>query len=490
MLKIFLGIGTPQILALLVNFARTKIAAILVGPEGIGVISIIDQTIQFVANLCTLNFSRSTVKFLSKAHSEGGDAFRDGYAVVLKLLLVLGTVGALVTTSLVLFRIDLLPAIIAPYQTMLLVGLLGIPGMALVSFFPNALAAAQHSVGSARLTVLTGIVVALASTFGLLAGGILGFYVATVLIVSVWAIVVVEYLRRMMGLSITQCAVGIAAGFRRLGNVVSFGILFYAAAFTYQGAFLVTRYSALENLGEAGAGLLHAGMSVALLMNMVLMPFNELFFTPRVNRVGVKEEKFQVAVEFQMQLTMIVTICSLPALLFPQLVLDLAFSTKFLGAAQYMFVFMLWQSFALFAGVYQALLIGLDDLISYTAITCSGNILAACSAVVLVPQYGVIGAAAGLVIASALVSLATFLRLKFSHGFALPGNLVFLMGYSLLVTLVLGSIFRHYDAWHYTTLLAKAAVALVAVIGLFLFLNRKDKLALVRFSQKVRSSSW
>ena len=490
MLKILLGIGTPQILAVLVNFARTKIAAVLVGPEGIGVISIIDQTIQFVANLCTLNFSRSTVKFLSKAHSEGGDAFRDGYAVVLKLLLVLGTVGALVTTSLVLFRIDLLPAIIAPYQTMLLVGLLGIPGMALVSFFPNALAAAQHSVGSARLTVLTGIVVALASTFGLLAGGILGFYVATVLIVSVWAIVVVEYLRRMMGLSITQCAVGIAAGFRRLGNVVSFSILFYAAAFTYQGAFLVTRYSVLENLGEAGAGLLHAGMSVALLMNMVLMPFNELFFTPRVNRVGLKEEKFQVAVEFQMQLTMIVTICSLPALLFPQLVLDLAFSTKFLGAAQYMFVFMLWQSFAILAGVYQSLLIGLDDMISYTAITCSGNILAACSAVVLVPHYGVIGAAAGFVIASALVSLGTFLRLKISHGFVLPGNLVFLMGYSLLVTLVLGSIFRHYHAWHYTTLLAKAAVALVAVIGLFLFLNRKDKLALVRFSQKVRSSSW
>ena len=152
MLKILLGIGAPQALAVLVNFARTKVAAVLVGPEGIGVISIIDQTIQFVANLCTLNFSRSTVKFLSKAHSEGGDAFCDGYAVVLKALLVLGTVGALVTTSLVLFRIDLLPAVIAPYKILLLVGLLGIPGMALASFIPNALAAAQYSSGSARLT--------------------------------------------------------------------------------------------------------------------------------------------------------------------------------------------------------------------------------------------------------------------------------------------------------------------------------------------------
>ena len=101
-----------------------------------------------------------------------------------------------------------------------------------------------------------------------------------------------------------------------------------------------------------------------------------------------------------------------------------------------------------------------------------------------------IGAAVGFVIASSLVLLGTFVRLKLWHGFALPGNLVFLMGYSLLVTLVLGSIFLHYDAWYYTTLLAKAAAALVTVIGLLLFLNRNDKLALVSFFQEVRSGSW
>jgi len=49
-----------------------------------------------------------------------------------------------------------------------------------------------------------------------------------------------------------------------------------------------------------------------------------------------------------------------------------------------MFLFMLWQSFTMFAGIYQALLIGLDDMVSYTVLSCSGSILAACSAVVLV----------------------------------------------------------------------------------------------------------
>lgn len=490
MFGILLGIGGLQVLAVLVNIARTKILALWVGPEGVGIISSIDQTIQFVTHACTLSLPFAAVKFLSKAHSEGGDAFRDGYVVFLKVLVLLSTAGALVATSLVLFHIDLFPVQILPYKTLLVLGLLGIPATALAGLFPNVLAAAQHSTGSARLIVFTGIAMAVASTVGLLVGGITGLYVASVCTITVLAAVVVEYLRRELGLSIAECRVGIAAGFRRMGNVVSFSFLFYLGAITSTGALLVTRYSVLEHLGEAEAGFLQAGMAVALLMSAVLSPLNGLFFTPRVNRAGPKEEKFQVAVEFQKQMAMILTILSIPVILFPHVLLALAFSPKFLVAAQYMFVFMLWQSFTMFAGIYQALLIGLDDMVSYTALSCMGSILAACSAVVLVPQYGVIGAASGFVVASALVSLGTFVRLKLSHGFALPANLVFLMGYSLLVTLVLGSIFRHYDAWHYTTLLSKAAVALAALIGLFLFLNRKERLALVSFSQKVRLGTW
>jgi len=490
MFGILLGIGGLQVLAVLVNIARTKVLALWVGPEGIGIISTIDQTIQFVTHFCTLSLPFAAVKFLSRAHSEGSEAFRDGYVVFLKMLLLLSMAGAMVAIGLVLFRSDLLPKEILPYKTLLLLGLLGIPATALAGLFPNVLAAAQHSTGSARLTVFTGIAMAMASTSGLLIGGITGLYAVSVSTITVLAVVVVEYFRRELGLSIAQCRVGIIAGFRRMGNVVSFSFLFYLGAITSTGALLVTRYSVLENLGEAEAGFLQAGMAVALLMSAVLTPLNGLFFTPRVNRAGPKEEKFQVAVEFQKQMAMILTILSIPALLFPHVLLALAFSPKFLVAAQYMFVFMLWQSFTMFAGIYQALLIGLDDMVSYTVLSFLGNLLTACSVLILVPHYGVIGAAGGFVIGSALVSLGTFVRLKLMHGFALPRNVVFLMVYSLLLTLVLGSVFRSYDAWHYSTLLSKCAVALVAVMGLFVFLSKKDRLDLVGFSQKVRAGTW
>ncbi|MEC4888445.1 MAG: oligosaccharide flippase family protein [Nitrospira sp.] len=490
MFGILLGIGGLQILGMLVNIARTKVLALWVGPEGIGIISSIDQTIQFVTHVCTLSLPFAAVKFLSKAHSEGGEAFRDGYVVFLKVLLFLSTVGALVAAGVVLFRADLFPAKIVPYQTLLVLGLLGIPATALAGLFPNVLAAAQQSTGSARLIVFTGIAMAVAGTLGLLAGGITGLYVASVCTITVLAVVVVEYLRRTLGLSIADCKVGIVAGFRRMGNVVSFSFLFYLGAIMSTGALLVTRYAVLETYGEAEAGFLQAGMAVALLMSAVLTPLNGLFFTPRVNRAGPKEEKFHVAVEFQKQMAMIVTVVSIPALLFPHVLLALAFSPKFLVAAQYMFLFMLWQTFTMYAGIYQALLIGLDDMVSFTTLSCLGSILAACSAVVLVPQYGVIGAASGFVAASALVTLGTFVRLKRWHGFVLPARLVWLMGYSLLVTVVLGGIFRQYDGWQYPMLLSKAAVALGALVGLFLFLSAKDRVALMSFSHKVRSGAW
>lgn len=490
MLRILVGIGALQILAVLVNFARTKVTALLVGPEGVGIISVIDQTVQFVAHTCALSLPFATVKFLSKAHSEGADAFREGYGVFFTLLLSSSVVGATAVAGMAFFRIDLFPTELIPYKTVLIVSCLGIPGTVLAGFFPNVLAAAQQSTGSARLTVIVGMAVALASTVGLAVGGVIGLYVGSVVAVTLAALAVIGHLRKVLGLSIGRSSSTLFERFRRLGNVMSFSALFYAGALTSTGSFLVARYVVLKDFGEAEAGFLQAGMAVALLMNVVLNPLNGLLLTPQVNRTSPKGDKFQTAVEFQKQLVMILTILALPMVLFPHLILLVAFSSQFLIVAEYVFLFVLWQAFANVAGVYQALLIGLDDMVAYTILTCLGNILAACAVVALVPYYGVVGAAMGFAGASALVSIGTFVRLRLSHGFTLPGHLVSLMAYSLLAMLAAGSLFRHAGEWDYTTVLSKIGVAVLAAMGLLLFLTRKEKLALSSFPQKVWSGTW
>lgn len=490
MIQILAGIGALQVLSVLVNFARTKITALLVGPEGVGVISVIDQTIQFVAHTCALSLPFATVKFLSKAHSEGEEAFRNGYAVFFKALLLLSSVGALAASSLALFQQNLFPKELLPYSLLLVIGFLGIPGTVLAGFFPNVIAAAQRSTGSARLTLFISMAVASASTIGLAMDGLTGWYLWNTLAITLIAILVIRYLRTVFALSITVSWSALSEEFGRLGKVASFSALFYVGALTSIGALWVARYVVFKHFGEAGAGFLQAGMAIALLMNVILNPLNGLFLTPQVNRTAPKEEKFLIVLEFQKQLAMILTVLALPMILFPHLILRVAFSSQFLAVAPYVFLFVLWQAFANFAGVYQALLIGLDDMVAYTILTCLGNILAACAMLVLVPHYGVLGAAIGFTATSAFLSCAAFVRLRLSHGFALPGSHTSLIGYSLLVMIAVGGLFRNAGDWDSITVLAKIGAMLLTALGLLLFLSQREKLALSAFSQKMRSGSW
>ncbi len=71
MLKAILSIGMIQAVAIVIQFVRSKVVAVTLGPAGVGVISTIDQTVQFVAFAAAFSIPLASVKFLSKAHSEG-----------------------------------------------------------------------------------------------------------------------------------------------------------------------------------------------------------------------------------------------------------------------------------------------------------------------------------------------------------------------------------------------------------------------------------
>jgi len=64
MLKIITTIGGIQVLAITITIVRSKIMAVLLGPEGIGVISIIDQVVQFVGYVCVFSLPLASLKFL------------------------------------------------------------------------------------------------------------------------------------------------------------------------------------------------------------------------------------------------------------------------------------------------------------------------------------------------------------------------------------------------------------------------------------------
>src|SRR5712691_10081341 len=118
--RLILGIGVLQIGVVLINMLRTKLVAVILGPQGVGVIGLVDQLVQIVLYVSTLSLPFAAVRFLSRAHSDGPGAFRESYTTSLRAVLLLTTGGFTIGGVVAWFRPDLLGPELAPYRAFLL----------------------------------------------------------------------------------------------------------------------------------------------------------------------------------------------------------------------------------------------------------------------------------------------------------------------------------------------------------------------------------
>jgi O-antigen/teichoic acid export membrane protein len=116
MFKIILTIGSIQALAVCVQFIKSKMVAVYLGPAGVGVVGTIDQFVQLIAYISSLSLPAASIKFLSKSHSEGQEAFKRSYAGFFKLLFLLSVAGAVLTAGTTLLKPDLLGEQVEKYK--------------------------------------------------------------------------------------------------------------------------------------------------------------------------------------------------------------------------------------------------------------------------------------------------------------------------------------------------------------------------------------
>src|SRR6266851_835345 len=175
MFRIIAGIGALQVAVTLINMLRSKVVAVLLGPEGVGVIGLLDQLVQLVLYVSTLSLPFAAVRFLSRAHSEGHEAFSQSFGSFLRALLILTTIGALVGGGIALIRPDILGQQLADYRTFLLPALVGVPAMALHGLFSNVLAAARRTRAAALMAMVIALTLSGATVIGILLDGVRGF---------------------------------------------------------------------------------------------------------------------------------------------------------------------------------------------------------------------------------------------------------------------------------------------------------------------------
>lgn len=473
MLKIITTIGCIQVLAILITVVRSKIMAILLGPEGIGVTSVIDQVVQFVGYLSVFSLPLASLKFLSKSHSEGFEVFKKSYSSFFMLVLILAVTATTIAIGLVIA--NLLGSDILKYKAVLIIALFAVPANVLGGFFSHVLAAAQKTTHSAMLSVVTVAALAISTYIGISLGGIQGLYLSNVSAIIVVTIAILIYFKIALNLPLYDKSVKIFDAFKSNRDIIPFSFMLYLATTTHSLSFLVARYFVLKYYGEAETGILQAAISIAMSIGMVLGPTNGLFLSPIMNRNIPKHEKITTAIEFQKKLILILNIVAMAIALFPYLLLNVLYSPLFAVAGQYIFLFVISQYILQLAGVYQVLIVGFDDLKMYAFATCSGNLATILFSWLLIPHYGILGVGISFIVSGFIIFVITHTNLGLRHGLSIPRVVYSLVGYSLLSIVFIGMLFNKQNDINVMIILEKIGIYLFFMFSLLFFLNKEER---------------
>jgi O-antigen/teichoic acid export membrane protein len=484
MMRALASIGAIQLLIMLVALVRAKILATSLGPAGFGVLSTIDQAVLTVVQVSALSMPFTALRLMAKSHSQGEAPFRQAFVTFFRMLTVLAVGTVVLCSALLAWRPGVFGEDLIRYRQYLAVALLSLPALLLQILFVNTLAAAQAPAASATLSLVVGLVLAVASVSGALAAGIRGFYVAGVSAGILTTGGALWYLSRRFGFTLATRPMSLAQTLSANPEIVTQSALVWVALTAYSVTLFVTRYAVLSLLGETHAGLLQAQLSLALTVGAVVAPMSGLYLAPLVNRELAARDKASAADQFAAKVAVFLLLGGLPLILFPKLIVSLLYSPAFAPAVDVLFVFVLWQCLYQIVNVYLQLLIGLDDVAFFAIITCAAYSCAATLFPLLIPDLGIAGAALGLVVSMLVAATGAVVRLRTRFGHAVSATVWRRAGYTLAVIAIGGLVFSPNTEGTASGITMRAVYALLAIGAVWFGLTPEERgliMALFRF---------
>jgi O-antigen/teichoic acid export membrane protein len=312
MLQIIATLGGIQVLAVVFNILRSKLLAVLLGPEGIGAASIVDQAAVLVLQISALSLPFASVRFLSRAHSQGPEAFRRTYSGLISALVALTSTGAAIGLAVVFFQPSWLGAELSAYRSLLVPALLSIPAMALHFYMVQVLAAVQQARLSGLFLLMIAIVQAAGALLGTMTGGLQGYYWATLLCNYLLVGGMLLVLKRKFSLPLLDRNADLRRELRLNPDIVSYTLILFSISFTLPLSNILARLAILRSFGEAQTGLMQAAIALAAALNLILNPANGLYLTPMMNRDGPANQKMSTALQFQRKLLLLMPVVAMP----------------------------------------------------------------------------------------------------------------------------------------------------------------------------------
>lgn len=455
--------------------ARAKVIAVLVGPEGVGVVGVIDQMVLVVMNLSALSLPFSALTILSRSHGEAPATFTQTYLTFLAVLSVLTLAGTAGAVGMVAVGSGLLGEGLLRHHRPLILGILSVPALAVSTYGASVLAAAQRARQSAVVAAGGASALFLAAVVGIPSGGLEGLYWGNLVLGVLVAAAIFRHLRRKLRLPLFERNMSLVAELRRHPDLVFYCASYFVVSSAYPLAWLIARHSVLDRYGELEAGLLQAVIALTVGFGTVLRPVNTQLLLPIVSGPGDTDRKFHDTVGVQRRLTVILALLSMPLVLFPQWILAMLYSSAFTVVSPYVHLFIVAEVILILGGTYQVLILGMDDRRAWALPYFLGYACLGVMSWALGREYGVLGVAVAAITSSLLIFGLALWRLRSRHGFRLPPGLLGLMIVTLGGILGVGMACARYDDGSLTAVLVKTGAMLFLAPSFIWCLDKEDR---------------
>jgi O-antigen/teichoic acid export membrane protein len=431
-------IGAIQVATVAFQVVRSKITAEAAGPSGVGVISVIDQVVLFIAQLSNLSLPFAAGKFLAAAHAKSRDQYAQLYVGLLRVLTVFSVLGTVLAILLVFVRPTILGTELAGYRSLVILAFLAIPVMNLTSLLIVALSAVHRVRAAALFGFVSSISLALIAGGGILLAGLYGYYLSQLMMSFILLVAGMWYLMKMEPLPLRRMSCLLLRDIRSSVPLVSLAGALCLTSLTSPLADLVARSAVLREGGLPLLGLFQAALGLAVLLRTTVRSTFSLFLIPAINRQFDSQAKLAEAADFMLALSRTLGIIALPLVLFPDWCLILAYSKAFVLAAPVLCLFTLAIIIQLLAAVNQALLVGLDCTATYLWTSLIADFTEAGLALYLTPFLGIIGVPLAYLSASSLLFVLTAYLLHCRHRTALLHKVGWLPVY-VVIAICIGS---------------------------------------------------
>ncbi len=455
-------------MGILISVVRTKVIAVLLGPHGVGLISLFNSTVKFLSDSTNLGLSMSAVKRVSMSYDSGNaEELAESVRVVRTISLVTAIVGTLVALA--------VSPLLSKYtffwdgHLVHFLCLSPVVGLMAVTGGEVAILKGIRQLGSlARSTIWYLLAALLLSVPLYFFFGISGIVPAMVVMALAQMLITIAYSYRHQPLVLRRNRHVLRRGY----GMISQGVGFVLASVAAAASELIIR-SYINNVSDAEmVGLYNAGFMMTMTYAGMVFSALDADYYPRLSAISDLGSEFNATVNRQIEVSLMIVSPFLVAFMVGlPLLLPLLYSGKFLPASGMVRLIILAMYLRAVKLPIAYLPLARGNSRSYLLMEGIYAVVLVLSTIVLFDRYGLLGAGMAILFTAAFDFLMLLAYMRYRYGYVISAKVMRLLAAQLPLGLLAFGVALSCKGWVYW--LSGIALAVGSLLLSLLFMRSK-----------------